>query len=160
MPCPPLTKNLLLRIVTLGFYVIEQPGCWYNHDWDEHTILVYSLSWSWAKREFSVLIYTVFANSGGVWIYNIACHSTEILVTGIQLVSAHWSLVMQAVLAPPQPVCLLNHNWLNCLTIKAFTEHKRSHWPFNHSLALPYGLGSLYMVNHCNRKKGPAQKIM
>ena len=29
----------------------------------------------------------------------------------------------------------------------------------NRSLALPYGLGSLYMVNHCNRKKGPAQKM-
>ena len=28
---------------------------------------------------------------------------------------------------------------------------------FNRFLALPYGLGSLYMVNHCNRKKGPAQ---
>ena len=25
--------------------------------------------------------------------------------------------------------------------------------------ALPYRLGSLYMVNHCNRKKGPAQKM-
>ena len=30
MPCPPLTKNLLSIIVTLGFYVIEQPGCWYT----------------------------------------------------------------------------------------------------------------------------------
>ena len=30
----------------------------------------------------------------------------------------------------------------------------------NRSLALPYGLGSLYMVNHCNRKKGPAQKMV
>ena len=53
---------------------------------------------------------------GGVWIYNTACHSTEILVsigpwvTGIQLVSAHWSLVMQAVLAPPLSVCLLSHD--------------------------------------------------
>ena len=24
----------------------------------------------------------------------------------------------------------------------------------------PYGLGSLYIVNHCNRKKGPAQKML
>ena len=30
----------------------------------------------------------------------------------------------------------------------------------NRFLALPYGLGSLYILNHCNRKKGPAQKIV
>ena len=28
----------------------------------------------------------------------------------------------------------------------------------NRFLALPYGLGSLYMVNHCNRKKGTRPK--
>ena len=41
------------------------------------------------------------------------CHSTEIQVSighWFQLVSAHWSLVMQAVLAPPLPVCLLSHD--------------------------------------------------
>ena len=39
-------------------------------------------------KEFSVLIYKVFANSGGVWIYNTACHSTEILVS-----IGHWHSV-------------------------------------------------------------------
>ena len=37
-------------------------------------------------------------------------------------------------------------------------QQLHGHWPFNHSIVLPDGLGSLYMVNHCNRKKGPAQK--
>ena len=68
MPCPPLTKNLLSRIFTLGFYVIEQPGCGFI---------------------------TQSVTQQKSWLA---------LVTGIQLVNAHWSLVMQVVLAPPLPV--------------------------------------------------------
>ena len=43
---------------------------------------------SFTEREFSVFIYMVFAKSGGVCIYNTACHSTEILVS-----IGHWHSV-------------------------------------------------------------------
>ena len=52
--CPPLTKNLLSRIVTLGFYEIEQPGCWYNHDYKNKTSHLFII--------FESFIYTTYSS--------------------------------------------------------------------------------------------------